>query len=81
MLTLTAEMEEGIARLDVRQEGISKALAFTGTLDQTSDVDHVEKCGHFAEKRTDTIAFTSMFTKALTSSFTSSFTSTFTLAA
>ena len=48
---LTAQVEEGVARLDVRQEGVAEALALAGTLHQAGDVGHVQKRRHLAADR------------------------------
>ena len=45
----TNDMENGIAFLDVGEEGVSQTGSLTGTPDETSDVDHIEEGGHFAE--------------------------------
>lgn len=44
-------MEDGIAGLDVREEGIAQALAFVRSLHQARDVDHVQEGGHFAARK------------------------------
>lgn len=41
-------MKDGIARSDVRQEGVSKTLAFSGSLDETGNVHNVKERRHFA---------------------------------
>lgn len=45
---LTGEVKEGITGLDVGQEGIPKALAFSSTFHQTSNVRHIEESRNFA---------------------------------
>ena len=42
-------MEDGVAGLDVGEEGVAEALSLRGALHQASDVRHVEERGHFAE--------------------------------
>ena len=44
-------MEDGVAGLDVGEEGVAEALSLRGALHQASDVRHVEERGHFAEMR------------------------------
>uniref|UniRef100_A0A182VBA9 Uncharacterized protein n=1 Tax=Anopheles merus TaxID=30066 RepID=A0A182VBA9_ANOME len=40
--TLTAQMEDGIARTDVRQECVAETLPLGGTFHQPGNVDHVQ---------------------------------------
>lgn len=47
-LVLTTKMKDGITRVDVREECITEALAFGGSLDQTGNVHHIEIGRHFA---------------------------------
>lgn len=49
--TLTAQMEDGIARTDVRQECVAETLPLGGTFHQAGNVDHVQVRRHLAEKR------------------------------
>lgn len=45
---LTAEVEDGVAGLDVGKEGVSQSLSLRRTLHQPGDVHHVEEGGHLA---------------------------------
>lgn len=47
-LKLTAQMEDSVACIDVRQESVAKSLTFARSFHQSSNVDDVEKCGYFA---------------------------------
>ena len=42
-------MEDGVAGLDVGEEGVAEPLALGGALHQARDVRHVEERGDFAE--------------------------------
>ena len=44
-------MEESVAGLDVREEGVTQALSLGGALHQAGDVHHVEESRHFAAKK------------------------------
>lgn len=59
-------MEDGVAGLDVGEEGVAEPLALRGALHQARDVRHVEERRHFAERNsgdqiTPFIIFVTMF--------------------
>ena len=45
---LTTEVEDGVARFDVGEEGVAKTLALGGPFHQPGDVHHVQEGGHLA---------------------------------
>lgn len=47
----TAQVENGIARLDVREECVAQPLTLGRALHQAGDVDDVQKGGNFTENR------------------------------
>lgn len=46
-------MEESVAGLDVREEGVAQALALGGPLHQPGDVHHVQERRHFTASKTN----------------------------
>lgn len=52
-ILLTTQMEESIASADVRKEIVAQALAFCGSLHQTSNIDDIQESWNFAAMKSE----------------------------